>query len=332
MTQENGVISHLEKYLKKQSVIGFKQSGSDHIFYAPGKKRGNKAYNYFLYKRFSDIESNIKGLVDIDEVNGFSNSIMLTLTYPHHHDSWKAYKTENKLFFDRLRKNPIIAAKLGKFQYINVVESTRAGVLHCHALLIFEKPLKFKKVNRKSYSNFYGLICDKTLREQIKNCWHHLSDVSAVYSIGGAITYVQKYYKKQFQNLELLIEKAKKHPVTSEEYKALLCFSNVISNNLRMFRASRDVSRARPKDEGADSLDVLLNKCEKGSWEFVGVQDYWQFRDGIKHAFGDEFDFHLMNSIVFDPLGGIVDVKYNAYYTSRAIPTDPDMDNNEKGA
>ena len=57
----------LKDHLKRQSVLCFRRSGDNQQHFIPAKKRGNKAYNYFLYQRFKDIEHNIKSLVNITE-------------------------------------------------------------------------------------------------------------------------------------------------------------------------------------------------------------------------------------------------------------------------
>ena len=301
----------LKDHLKRQCVLCFRRSGDNQQHFIPAKKRGNKAYNYFLYQRFKDIEYNIKSLVNITERQ--SNALMLTLTYPTTPDksSWERYKTDNKIFFDRLRKSRVLS-RYGKFNYLNVIESTKNGELHCHVLIIFERPFIYSKSKRKDGRDF-GLIADSTARNEIKNAWHSISDVCAVYSTGGAVSYVQKYYLKQFSHLELLLKKDDNGTLDQEEVKALLCLYHVIKNNMRMFRASRAVSKAGTAE--ADSLVDILNNYETKTperWEMLGIQPYWTFRNAVLEKTG--LDFHLMNGVVIDDSGFFKSFEYNAYY------------------
>lgn len=308
----------LGEYLSKQYALKFESPEGQQV-YAPAKMRGNKSYNFYLYNRFAQIERNIRSLVRIDDTH--SNAVMFTITYPRSttKDSWMRFKTESKLFLDRLRKNKYIK-KFGKFEYLNVIESTANGELHCHSLLIFEKQFRYVKAQRQKYNVDFGMICDAILRDEIKGAWPHISDACAAYSIGGAVSYIQKYFFKQFSNLELVLERCADGWATHEELKVLYCFYGVLKNRLRMFRASRSVSRAAVSEASADgSLVELLNNCESPEpkkWVFVAVCDYWRLRDALMYHFGADFDFHRMNSVTFTQSGELVKVERNKYYDS----------------
>lgn len=271
------IVNYLDEYFAKKSLLCF--FGGDCYSYSLAKRRGNIAYDRWLYGRFAEVRENLKAQVNIDRTH--SNAVFVMLSYPEDENGnghWDRVADDLKYYFDRLRRDKFI----GMRDYVAVLEATGKGTVHAHILVILDEQFRYVKRRRKN-GDEYGFIFHQELHNRIKEYWPHHSAISAVYSERASIDYILKYLVKGFQNVESCVDHMTAGidmPLSSSQRKMMYALYYALTNKVRLIRMSRTLSRRE-----APILDSIKNNSAL-PWEFCGLHRWKDFHNALQNKFG----------------------------------------------
>ncbi|MGV7931343.1 MAG: hypothetical protein AB2L13_20965 [Spirochaetota bacterium] len=250
------------------------------LFVQLAKRRGNIAYDRWLYGRFAEVRDNLKGLVQIDEKKQQCRIRYAELSGRRHKRKghWDRVADDLKQYFDRLRRDSFV----GMRDYVAVLEATGSGTVHAHILVILEEQFRYVKRKRKN-GDEYGYIFHQALHDRIKEYWPHHSAISAVYSERASIDYILKYLVKGFQNVENCVDLMTAGgglSLRSSQRKMMFALYHALTNKVRLIRMSRTLSRRE-----APILDSIKNNSAL-PWEFLGLHRWRDFHNALQNKFG----------------------------------------------
>lgn len=214
---------------KYQYFLKFRTADNGFVF-SLAKKRGNRAYDYFLNGRFFQIAGALSQVFKIG--NGLTNTLFLTLTFDGKvSDSWEKVPEAVTKFLRRLRRQVAIR------HYVVALEATTEGRCHAHVILVLDRQVKYKV--RKSGKRKRGYIND-SVRDDVKALWTlgHL-DAQAVYSVGWMVRYLKKEMVKSLSGAEDSWSNYENGDMEAVDRKKLLSLYHATKRKLRLFRCDR---------------------------------------------------------------------------------------------
>ena len=160
-------------------------------------KRGNDVYNFRQNQRFRELDRisedyGDERIFDINASKPKTSLLFVTLTYDtklcDRVSAWYGISEEWNRYISAIRK------KFGKVHVFRVLESSKKGYPHIHALMLFDTVSfdVFEHWNKKKLKSQYRI----QQKNQFSKYWHSNVDVLAVNSIRGSIWYLSKYLRK----------------------------------------------------------------------------------------------------------------------------------------
>ena len=160
-------------------------------------KRGNDVYNFRQNQRFRELDRisedyGAERIFDINASKPKTSLLFVTLTYDtklcDRVSAWYNISEDWNRYISAIRK------KFGKVHVFRVLESSKKGYPHIHALMLFDTASfdVFEHWNKKKLKSQYRI----QQKNQFSKYWHSNVDVLAVNSIRGSIWYLSKYLRK----------------------------------------------------------------------------------------------------------------------------------------
>ena len=166
-----------------------KEKWINEVFAVKCSKRGNDVYKTRVLRRFSGLSALSEKLVFFNPKSRgkkTTKALFTTLTFDtklcSFQDAWTNIGVQFNKFMAYIRK------QFGKISSCRVFEAFENGHPHIHCILLFER----------SFNVFRDTKGKFRVREKdaIAKGWHSNVDVRAMYSLAGALRYLQKYLLK----------------------------------------------------------------------------------------------------------------------------------------
>ena len=166
-----------------------KEKWINEVFAVKCSKRGNDVYKTRVLRRFSGLSALSEKLVFFNPKSRgkkTTKALFTTLTFDtklcSFQDAWTNIGVQFNKFMAYIRK------QFGKISSCRVFEAFENGHPHIHCILLFDR----------SFNVFRDTKGKFRVREKdaIAKGWHSNVDVRAMYSLAGALRYLQKYLLK----------------------------------------------------------------------------------------------------------------------------------------
>lgn len=258
-------------------------------------KRGNDVYRRKTSARFKAFDSmtNARFFQDEDISRGqaFTPCLFFTLTYDSKRSSLDGAWIEIGLDFNRWRSR--LEQKYGRVSVLRTWQDYESGYPHVHGVLLF-KDARFKVAYKLEDPVLHGktrVVYRIEGYEDFKESWHSFVDVSACYSVRGAVSYARRYitrgvvkgsdYRAPMQEGGSLSSQClalnwlyrKRSFSVSGDFRSLLSeFINAKRNSKgEMMQSTLDIGHIHTDEYGILGLGPKLLSLDPWEWTFLGV-------------------------------------------------------------